>query len=79
MGTIKRPTKEEIEQFCVHLNSQTVLLDRDKSWTICEVLRHIWKAAEGAPNETEIKELVAEATVYAKRMSKKLEDYKKVK
>ena len=51
---------------------------RDKDlpvWTICEVLRKLYWVADTIHNE-EIKLMAREASVLAKRMNKKLREYK---
>ena len=66
----KEPTLRELKS-AIKFNKDGTILEGN-IWTICEVLRQIWKMVEGAPNQDEIRKLVAHATVYAKRMDGKL-------
>lgn len=71
---VERPTKAELR--AAIKTHEDGSIRTGETWTICEVLRHIYKLTVGAPNEREIKDLVAEATIYAKKMDTKLRQYK---
>lgn len=48
---------------------------RNPDRTICELLRQSWRIADEMNNQ-ELKDLIEEAHDYAKRMNKKLREYK---
>ncbi len=61
---------DEVELLTIDMNAHRPL------WTICEVLREIYKIAMNEGN-SEIALKAREATVMAKRMDRKLREYKK--